>query len=421
MSALAKLCINDGHNVIGSDRNHDRKLFSDHFKKLEQFGIQLVPQDGSAINSKIDALIVSSAVEPSIPDVKKAQELNISIIKRARLLADMANAHKGIAIAGTSGKSTVTGMVGWCLSQLNYKPKIMNGAEMCNFGSNAMTGSGEYFVYEADESDGSIAFFEPEIALVTNISEDHKSLDELINLFSDFVTKARLGSVINLDCEISRRLLPIANNTITFSLLSPEADIYAGNYNLNLQVPGKHNVSNALAALAVCKLLNISEEKVLKTLQHFKGIKSRLEVIGTKNNITVIDDFAHNPDKINASLQTLKEEQERLIVFYQPHGFGPTKMHKEGLIQEFTTHLNDRDILIISEIFYAGGTADKSISSSEIVEAIQEKGINAYFVQDKKDAQNTILDQVKEGDRIVIMGARDDGLRQMAQSIFKAL
>lgn len=427
MSALAAALLARGHKVSGSDRNHDKGLFSGLYDKLQKMGVKLYPQDGSGLQHETDFLVISSAVEPRIPDVEAAREQGISVIKRAELLAEIVNEGKGIAVGGTSGKSTVTGMIGYLLDRMQLSPTVVNGAVMLDFQDqesslgNAVIGQGDYIVYEADESDGSIALYNPAVAVLNNVSEDHKSLDDLRILFRDFVKRASAGAVLNLDCPEVKKLVKLVPQSVTYSLHDHTADVCGDEVDLNLQVPGRHNRSNALAALACCRLLGLAVEEATGHLASFKGIKSRLEKVGTANGVTVIDDFAHNPDKIRASLEALKEEPGRLIVMYQPHGYAPTKMHKDELVEVFTSLLDDEDALLLTEIFYAGGTADQTISSKEIVDEIVRHGGNAMYFENKDAARAHMQDHARPGDRIVIMGARDDSLREMAQVIYHTL
>ncbi len=412
MSALAKIVLAQGHQVYGSDRNYDAGRFPDHFNHLKNAGVLMRPQDGSGVSSDVDAVIVSSAVEPTIPDVKAALEQTIPIIKRAELLAEICNKAKSICVGGTNGKSTVTGMIGWILNQGGQKPTIINGGGMLNFNrENAVIGRSDKIVVETDESDGTITNFHADIAVVTNIAEDHKDMAELMDIFRRFLSQSR-QQVLNLDCP----------NVAKLAKDFPDAVCYStANDSLSLAVPGDHNQSNAQAAKTVAQLCGVDKDITDAALKSFQGITSRLEVVGQANGITVIDDFGHNPDKIRAGLKTLKQNDGRLILMYQPHGFKPTRDHKDELIQIFAEYLGPNDIFYMPDILYFGGTVSKDISSNDIITALREKGINAFYRPDKQDVQSEIITQAKAGDIICIMGARDDSLREMARSIFQYL
>ncbi len=413
MSALAKVLLSHGAKVYGSDRSYDSGLHGEMFKSLQDRGVVIVPQDGSGISDDLTALVVSSAVEDSILDVKAAKEKNVPIMLRAELLAKLANAASSVTVAGTNGKSTTTAMIGWVLHQAGLEPTIINGGGMLNFAAdNAVVGSSDWLVAETDESDGSVTLFSPKIAVLTNISEDHKGMDELITIFKQYLSQSE-QQVLNIDCPIVKELAKDF----------PDAVLYSSKQEtIELMVPGAHNQSNAQAALMAAKLCGVSHEDAIKALASFKGVSSRLEVIGMVNDIIVIDDFAHNPDKIAASLLSLQESKKgRLLLMYQAHGFGPTKRQKGSLIEVFSKGITKDDVFFMPEIFYAGGTADKTISASDIINPLKEKGINANFHQDKNSIYTALLDTVKMGDIICIMGARDNSLRQMSRDIFAAL
>ena len=412
MSALAKIAITYGAKVYGSDRNYDQGRFPELYKNLQKDGIIMVAQDGSGISSEIDKLVVSSAIEPSIPDIKAALDNNIPIIKRAELLAEITNAAQSITVGGTNGKSTVTGMIGWMLDTCGESPTVINGGGMLNYNrNNAIVGQGNKIVVETDESDGTIRNFHADIAVLTNISEDHKNIKELENIFTQYLKQSK-RQVLNIDCPIVSKLSKEFPQAVTYSQAEFPED-------LQLQVPGQHNCSNAMAAISVAKLLGLDIKNVYQALRDFRGITSRLEVVGIKNGITIIDDFGHNPDKIRAGLKTLKENNQRLILMYQPHGYAPTYQHKEELISVFLEHLDRNDLFYMPDILYFGGSVEKNITSLDIINPLRDKGINAIFYKDKHTIEGEIIKNMKCGDNICIMGARDDSLREMAKNIYK--
>jgi UDP-N-acetylmuramate--alanine ligase len=300
------------------------------------------------------------------------------------------------------------------LNEAGLRPTIINGGGMLNFNrDNAVIGNGDIVVVETDESDGTITHFHADIAVLTNISEDHKDLEELMNIFRQFLSQARV-QILNMDCP----------NVVRLACDFPDAIQYRTEdaSHLQLIVPGKHNQSNAAAALSVSKVLDIDKDKAVQSLSEFKGITSRLEVIGRKNGITIIDDFGHNPDKIEAGLKVLKEDGAgRLILVYQPHGFKPLRQHKDQLIEIFAKYLTPNDIFYMPEILYFGGTVDKDISSKGLTDALRARGLNASYMPLKDDIKIDIINQAKEGDTICIMGARDNTLREMAQAIYKEI
>ena len=448
MSALAAILVQKGMQVSGSDRSYDQGKNTQKFEKLQNMGVKICPQDGTGLSSTINALVVSSAVEDSIPDVKAAKEQDIPICKRAELLASLFNKEQGIGVAGTSGKTTVTGMIAHILTETGRDPTVMNGGIMPNFmqdpGSlgNARVGRSPFFVSEMDESDGSIALFTPSIAVLNNITRDHKPLDELRLLFSNFLNRAQKGAIINLDDPEAAKMAAIHSQTLTYSLSEKQADLLAQDIKpgpagiefrichkqsaeqgpvISLTVPGRHNVANALAAIGAALLCDVTLKDAANALSSFKGIRRRLDVLGTENGITIIDDFAHNPDKIAASLQTLREFPGRLWIIFQPHGFGPMKMMRNEIVKSFTTHMQQNDTVLMPEIFYAGGTTEKTISSNDLIKDIQDAGHQARFYNKREETIPVLQAEAEPGDRIVIMGARDDTLTDFARAIQSAL
>ncbi len=445
MLPLAVLLKKNGYKVAGSDRSYDQGKTPDKFNALKDIGVKIYPQDGSGITKDIDVFVVSSAVEDSIPDVKAALDLGIDIVKRGELLAQLFNsAEQRIAVAGTSGKSTVTGMVGTILTEIGQDPTIVNGGEIRNLRSgeadkfsNIRKGRDDLFVAEMDESDGSIAHYNPTIAVLNNIALDHKSMEELEMLFGDYLARAEKAVVVNYD---NARVKELSSKRLNARVLSYAIDDHAAklqavdlvprpsgidftlkydgnNYDVSLNVAGRHNVENALAALGACAALGLDMGRAAQALSAFKGIHRRMENIGTKNGITVFDDFAHNPDKISASLCSLKDFDGRLIVMFQPHGFAPLRLMRSEIIEAFAKHLSKDDILLMPEVYYAGGTVDRSVSAKDIIADLKNIGVNAHWFESRDEIPAFIGRIAKEGDRIVIMGARDDTLHIFAHDI----
>ncbi|MCB9973615.1 MAG: UDP-N-acetylmuramate--alanine ligase [Rhodospirillales bacterium] len=426
MMPLALIARGFGYHVSGSDRTWDQGLLPEKFQWLRAQGIELFPQDGSGITIGVSRLIVSTAVEDHIPDIKAARTLSVPITHRSELLAEFFNqAPVKIAIAGTSGKTTVTGMTGYLLKMLGKDPVVMNGGIFKNFAADnpyctALTGRGDIFVTESDESDGSISRYHPDIAVVNNIALDHKPMSELLDLFGGFIARAK-QVVLNLDNAYCRDFS--ADNpekTVTFSLTDPAADLCAATLDMQLSVIGDHNVSNALAALGVAKCLGLDLQETLKVLRGFQGIKRRLDVLGTVHGITVIDDFGHNPDKISASLAAVKKfyAGRRMQVFFQPHGFALLRQLHRELAEVFRQGLSGDDRLYLVDPYYAGGTADRSVTSADMVADMGAESRRAVLCENRDDVKQRILHTRKSGDVIVVMGARDDTLSQFAADLY---
>jgi UDP-N-acetylmuramate--alanine ligase len=449
MTPLALLIKARGGLVEGSDRAHDQGRNAKRFDFLRANGVLLHPQDGSGVTRPSQILVTSAAVEESVPDVQAARRIGAAVIARATLLAELFNsAALGVGVAGTSGKSTTVGMLGWILHRAGKSPTIMNGADMKNFidvGSpfaSAKIGEGEVFVSELDESDGSITLFEPRVAVLNNISLDHKSLDELRALFWSFIAKAQTV-VLNLDnaetAALAVGLKP--GQAFTYSLNSGQADLLASTpvhspggisfqmkaretgevIKVDLKVPGLHNVANALAALGAAKACGVALAAAAAYLGEFTGIRRRLEVAGAANEITVLDDFAHNPDKISATLDTLHAFPGRLLLMFQPHGYGPIRLMRNALVSCFANGLHDDDVLVMPQPVYFGGTVDRSVGSDDIVCEIQRCGRKAYAFPNRSACGDMLVELARRGDRIVIMGARDDSLSQFAQELLRRL
>jgi UDP-N-acetylmuramate--alanine ligase len=268
------------------------------------------------------------------------------------------------------------------------------------------------------------------IAVVTNITLDHFEISELREMFSGFVERASHGAVINADCPNSKHLIGKSRETVTFGS-SPKADFSLASISPNLNIAGDHNKLNALAAIAGCSLLGVPVDVAREALSTFTGIKRRLEVIGVSNGVTVIDDFASNPGKIAASLKAVQEGAKRIFVVFQPHGFQPTKMMRDGYIETFASLLRKDDVLIMPDIFYVGGTANlvngevvtipKDISSEDITSAVTARGRLAYYIPDRAEIPRFIQERVAPGDTVLVMGSRDESLSEFAEGLRGAL
>jgi UDP-N-acetylmuramate--alanine ligase len=449
MTPLALIIQARGGRVEGSDRALDQGRNAERFDFLRAHGVVLHPQDGSGVTRASQILVTSAAVEETVPDVQAARRIGAAVTTRARLLAELFNsAGFGVGVAGTSGKSTTVGMLGWILQRAGKSPTIMNGADMKDFmdaGSpfaSARIGEGEIFLSEVDESDGSIAFYVPRIAVVNNVSLDHKSLDELRSLFRGFVAKAQTV-VLNLDnaetAALSAGLQP--EQAVTYSLGAAQAHLVASppvrspagiafqarardtgeTVDVALKVPGLHNVANALAALSAAKACGVPLAAAAAYLGEFTGIRRRLEVVGAANEITVIDDFAHNPDKISATLETMHAFPGRLLLMFQPHGYGPIRLMRDELVDCFARGLQDADVLVMPEPVYFGGTVDRSVGSDDIVREIQRRGRKAFAFPDRAACGDALVRLARRGDRIVVMGARDDSLSQFARELLQRI
>ncbi|MBU1271441.1 MAG: UDP-N-acetylmuramate--alanine ligase [Alphaproteobacteria bacterium] len=447
MLPLALIVQAQGHAIEGSDRALDQGRTPEKFDWLRAHGVTLHPQDGSGVTRAAQTVVATGAIEDTVPDIGAARRVGAVIKTRPQLLSQLFNAAPtSVGVAGTSGKSTITGMIAWILSQAERNPTVVNGAVMKNFAdadhpfASALVGGPDLFVAEVDESDGSIAGYDPTVAVVSNISLDHKSMEELRDLFGGFTGRAATA-VLNLDNPETAALVQTlpAGKAITFALGEEKADLSAydlqpmptgmkfrlmegwSEYDVVLNVPGAHNVANALAALGAVKALDVPTGQAVKALETFAGIRRRMEVVGTVNDITVIDDFAHNPDKIAATLKTLHAFDGRLLILFQPHGFGPLKLMKSEFIDGFAGLMRETDVLLMPEPVYYGGTTDRSVGSEDIASGVRAAGRQAEALPTRADCGDRIIEIAQPGDRIIVMGARDDTLSSFAVDLLGRL
>lgn len=442
MLPLAMIVAARGAAVSGSDRSRDQGRSPDKFDWIKAQGVALFPQDGSGVAAG-QILVASAAVEDSVADVAAANALGLPRMTRADLNAALFNeAAQAIGVGGTSGKSTVTGMIGWILERAGRRPTVMNGAVMRNFAgdetpfASALVGDAATYVSEVDESDGSIALYHPDVAVVTNISLDHKSLDELHQLFGDFAAHARIA-IINADDPESHPLLT-GHNVMRFGFSQAAAmrgsdfeplpdgcrfkvHFAADSHDVHLRMPGRHNAMNALAAIAAARAINIPVAQSVAALAEFAGLARRYEVLGQAGGVTVIDDFAHNPDKVAATLAAVAELPGRALLFFQPHGYGPLRQMGKELAASFAAGMRGGDRLFVCDPVYFGGTVDRSVGSETLVAETQAGGGDAVHIAMRADCGEALLSEAKAGDRILILGARDDTLTEFGRELLEKL
>jgi UDP-N-acetylmuramate--alanine ligase len=448
MIVQAQVRSSGGGRIEGSDRSRDQGRTPEKFAWLEAHGVILHPQDGSGVTRPEQTVVATGAIEDTVPDIGAAKRAGARIVTRPELLSQLFNAAPtSIGVAGTSGKSTITGMIAWVLHQAGRAPTVMNGAVMKNFAdadhpfASALIGGPDLFVSEVDESDGSIARYNPTVAVVSNISLDHKSMEELRDLFGGFTGRAA-KAVLNLDNVETRALaqsLP-TDKVITFALGEETATLNAhdlepmptgmrftltelggAKHAVVLNVPGAHNVANALAALGAVRAIGVPLAEAVAALETFAGIRRRMEIVGTVNGVTVIDDFAHNPDKIAATLKTLHAFDGRLLILFQPHGFGPLRLMQREFIDGFAGLMRADDVLLMPEPVYFGGTTDRSVGSEDIASGVRAAGRNAEALATREACGDRLIDMARPGDRVIVMGARDDTLSDFAAGLLKRL
>lgn len=435
MMPLATILAGRGAIVAGSDRSLDQGRVPAKFDALAALGIALHPQDGSGIVSPEQIVVASAAVEETVADIVAATRIGCPRLSRAALNAQLFNESAlPIGVAGTSGKSTVTGMIATILHAAGRDPTVMNGAVMKDFAradrpfASALIGQGDAYVSEVDESDGSIALYAPRIAVLNNVSLDHKSLDELNRLFGAFIGKAA-HAIVNADNDDAAALaeaLPAARVT-RFAIDRP-ADLRATDIveepfavafglagrRVRLAVPGRHNVANALAAIGAATAAGVTLDAAIAGVARFTGLRRRFDLVGTAAGVAVIDDFGHNPDKIAATLDTLHAFPGRLLLLFQPHGYGPLKVMRRELVAMFAGRLAPGDRLVLPDPVYQGGTVTREVTSADIVRDVAAAGGDARHIPDRDAAAAALVAEARPGDRIVVMGARDDTLPLLA-------
>lgn len=442
MLPLATIARARGAEVWGSDRGRDQGRTPEKFTWLESTGIRLFAQDGSGVQSAEQILVASAAVEDSVPDIAQGKALACPRMTRAELNASLFNdARTRVGVAGTSGKSTVTGMIGWILDSAGRQPTVMNGAVMRNYAdaangfASALVGGAECYVSEVDESDGSIALYQPTVAVVTNVSLDHKSLDELHRLFGDFCAQADTA-IINADDAESAALRTPGRISFGFGsgadVRAIDPVIAAGESRftlicdglhlpVTLRMVGRHNISNALAAIAATRALGVSIADAVTALASFAGLARRYEVVGEAGGVTVIDDFAHNPDKVAATLAAATATEGRLLLFFQPHGYGPLKQMGAELADAFAQGLRKQDRLYVSDPVYYGGTVERSDVAKKLVYNVFKQNRFAAHMPRRESCADAMLAMTRSGDRILVLGARDDTLTEFARDLVARL
>jgi UDP-N-acetylmuramate--L-alanine ligase len=435
MSALAQFQTMKGGKVSGSDRAFDHGERTELRKQLEALGIKVVRQDGSGIGADCAALVVSTAVEEQVPDFAAARAKGVPIIHRSEMLSYFVETNRTIAVSGTSGKSTVTAMVFEVLRGCGRDPSVITGGDVRllqaqGLVGNAYAGASDLLVIEADESDGSLVRYAPAVGVILNLQRDHKEMSEVAAMFAVLRARASEALVVgdndNLDA--------LAGGALRFGFGS-KADIRGEdvvlegggskfrvrNVQFSLPVPGEHNVANALAAIAACHAIGAPLAEMTGPLSHFEGVGRRFQTVGVARGVEVVDDFAHNADKITAAIKTAKLRGVRVLAIYQPHGYGPTRFLRQDFVNTFARELAAQDRLWLLEIFYAGGTANRDFSAADIVAEIADRGTAAEFAPSRDWLASRIAEEARDGDVVLVMGARDPSLSQFARSIFAAL
>jgi UDP-N-acetylmuramate--alanine ligase len=440
MNPLARLMRARGHEVQGSDRAFDGGKGADLAAQLRALGIRLLPQDGSAIVHGLDRFVYSTAVEADTPEMKAARAAGIELIARPALLAEIVNAGgPGVAIAGTSGKSTITGMVGWLTREAGLRATVLGGAALVGEGVSGCFLSGPEgapVAAEACESDGTLRGYAAAIGLVHNISRDHGEVEALRPQFEAFARQSRrlfvnaaspeaaaLGRAVGAraygaspDAEVRLEVASVGPSRARGVLHAPGADVA-----LDVPQPGAHNLENAAAAALIALELGIKPRAVADALRRFPGVARRFEVVGvTGSGIRVVDDYAHNGEKIRAALTTAQAGATRVIAVFQPHGYGPARFLRPELAELLPRLLRPADRFCYAEIFYAGGTVTKDVSSRMLADDLPA-ALRCGHAPDHAAVAAWVSQEARPGDTVLLMGARDPDLPRLARTVYAAL
>lgn len=440
MNPLAQLMRARGHEVQGSDRSLDQGKHRDVAERLRQLGIELRPHDGTAVTPAVDRFVYSTAVEADTPEMRAARALAIELVPRPALLAEVVNAGRpGVAIAGTSGKSTITGMVAWLLRETGVPATVLGGAALAGEGGVGcfLAGpAGGPVVAEACESDGTLINYRPTVGLVHNVSRDHGELETLRPQFETFAAQC-VRLLVNARCPeatalgrrstaLSYGVSPAADIPLAVASVGPDRGrgvlrLPGGDVTLDVPQPGLHNVENAAAALLVALELGLDRREVAALLRRFPGVARRFEVIGrTASGIRVVDDYAHNADKIRAAITTAQAGAARVVAVFQPHGFGPARFLRAELRDLLPRLLRAGDRFCYAEVFYAGGTVARDVSSAMLA-ADLPASLGCGHAPDHEAVRRWVVAEARPGDTVLLMGARDPDLPRLARAVFESL
>jgi UDP-N-acetylmuramate--alanine ligase len=457
MSAIAKILINEGYIVSGSDME-----CSSVTNELGELGVIInTKQDGECLAPDTNLVITSAAINENNPDLRKARSLGLRVVKYSEFLGFLMKKKYGIAISGTHGKTTTTAMISTILKKTGHEPTFVIGGNVAEIGGNSCIGKGSHFVTEACEYDRTFLNLTPQIGVITNIEEDHldyyKDLDGITEAFTEFVSLIPEDGllVINNDdtnirkvikgakCKIESYSIATASDFLNNVMLARKADLktcfsyetvncrsdatwlavvtssdkgvnhfnvfkkgeYFGDF--CLKTPGLHNVSNALAAISVCNYIGVNGKAVKKVLSSFNGVSRRFETISSKSGITIIDDFAHHPTAIKATLVTARAiyPSQRIWCVFQPHQHNRTKL----LLREFAMALTLADKVIITDI-YAARDSDReiaSVSSLDLKRELQIMGGDVEYIKNLSEIINSLCLSVERDDIVMILGAGD--------------
>ncbi len=426
MSGIAELLLNLGYQVSGSDLR--RSEITQHLRAV---GGAIFEGHHEDHITGADVVVTSSAVHPDNPEVVAARRDGVPVIPRAEMLAELMRLKYSVAVAGAHGKTTTTSIVASVLGAGGYDPTVVIGGKLKSIGANAVLGGGDFIVAEADESDGSFLKYSPTLAVVTNIDREHldfyKDIDEIKEVFLDFIQRIPFygTAVLCLDNEAVQDLIPRIEKRFTTYGLSAQADFQARDISFSglksrftvhrmdeclgevvLNLPGMHNVQNALASIVVGMELDIPFATVRSALETIEGVQRRMEIKGERDGVTVVDDYGHHPTEIKTTLQAAQEgwRGRRIVVVFQPHRFSRTK----ALFDEFTRAFYQSDLLLVLPVYSAGEAAIDCPTNADLCREIRSHGHREVFcVADFPETIGRLKEILKPGDVLLTLGAGD--------------
>ena len=442
MSGIARMLVREGKRVSGSDLRE-----SDTTNLLASEGLRIfIGQDAANLDDDLDLVVVTAAIKPDNPELVEARRRGIPVEKYAEVLGRLMNDRRGIAVSGAAGKTTTTAMLVSILKAAGLDPNFVVGAAVGNLGGSSGVGAGDLFVVEACEYDRSFHNLHPHCAVINNVDEDHLDyykggLPEIIESFAQFARQVRPEGrlIINLDDKAARSAARIAGRAAeTFSLDNRRADwsvasmhSMGGLYTFRLRhkgqevgefemgIPGKHNVSNALAAIACARWAGVDYDAVRTALRDFHGADRRFQLVGEAGGATIIDDYAHHPTKIRVTLEAAREmfAGRRIWVIFQPHQHSRTRF----LLKDFAASFGDADIVLVPDIFFVRDTEEdrQAVTSNDLVREMEQYGRECHYLATFRDIEEHLAERLHEGDVIITMGAGD--VYKVGQTVLRRL
>ncbi len=435
MSGIAEVLSNLGYQVSGSDRQASTVV-----QRLQGLGIAIAVGHDSALVSECDVVVRSTAVHDDNPEVVEAQRLHIPVVPRAEMLAELMRFRYGVAVAGTHGKTTVTSLVASLLAEGGLDPTFVIGGRLNSIGGNAQLGEGQYLVAEADESDASFLCLQPMVAVVTNIDADHMDtyggdFDRLRHAFIEFLHHLPFYglAVLCIDDPVVREILVDVTRPVVTYGFSPDADIYVSDLSqsqsschfhvgrkdcpdwldVTLNMAGRHNVLNALAAIAIAHELEVDDAAICRGLAGFQGINRRFQIQGeiatTAGQMLLIDDYGHHPNEIEQVIQAIREgwSDRRLVVVFQPHRYTRTR----DLLDDFARVLSEADVLLVMDVYAAGEPVIAGADGRALCRAIRSRGqIDPVFVELDENMAELLRGILLDQDVVLTAGAGDVGM-----------